>query len=312
VATSGSFNFSMTRNDLITQAFRTMGVLADIQEAAAEQVSNANTVLNVMIKSWRNKGISLPLYQELTVYLEADKQSYLLGATGDRATATGYKTELSVAGVATNGTITVDTDDDITNGDVIGIVLDDETIHWTTVNGVPAANVVTLTAALPSAAAIDNHVYNYTSIAQRPITIKGARLRDSSGNETPVNILTREEYFNQSNKTSSGRIVACYYDPQINNGVLYVWQPSNNVSDTLHLTVQRQVADFDTSTDNADFPEEWLECIIWNLAARLMTRYGVDAQTKAEIGATADKMLEEAEDFDREDSIRFVPDCYAY
>lgn len=62
-------------------------------------------------------------------------------------------------------TITVASTTDIADGYSIGIVLDnvildgDETIHWTTVDGDPAALVVTLTEGLISAAASGNTVY---------------------------------------------------------------------------------------------------------------------------------------------------------
>lgn len=314
MATSSSIDFTMTRNDIITQALRTCGVLADGQEAAAEQISNSATILNMMIKGWARKGISLPLYQELVVYLTKDKQSYRIGATGDKATTASdaKKTELSVAGVATDGTITVDSDDDIAASDNIGIVLDDGTIQWTTVNGTPAANVVTLTDALTGAAAIDNHVYSYTTIANRPLEVVSARLKVNDGQENPMQILMRDDYFRLPTKDSTGQVTSVYYDPQINNGVLYVWSTSNNVKDTLLLTVQRQVEDFDVSTDNADFPVEWLEVIVWNLAARLGLKYGTPAQKRQEIGQVADELLAEAEGFDREDEIRFTVENDSY
>jgi hypothetical protein len=76
-----------------------------------------------------------------------------------RTNSTGAETAMRVAGVATDATIDVDSITGITNGDNIGVELDDGTMHWTTVNGAPSGTVITLTAVLPSATAIDNRVY---------------------------------------------------------------------------------------------------------------------------------------------------------
>lgn len=67
-------------------------------------------------------------------------------------------TTLAVAAIATDGTITVVDDDEFDNGDAISVLLDDGTLHSTTINGAPAANVITLTAAMPGPAAIGNTV----------------------------------------------------------------------------------------------------------------------------------------------------------
>ncbi len=305
MTTSGSFNFNLTRNEIITQALRTLGILADGEDATGDQISDGSYRLNLMIKAWRNKGISLPLYQEITVYLESGKQSYLIGATGDKAAARSYKTEVATAALSGVSTVTVDSASNFTNGDVVGVVQDNNTILWTT--GTKSGNVITLGAALTYGVAVDNHVYFYTSIAQRPLTVKAARLKVNDGNETPVNIVNRQEYFNYTNKTATGKINSVYYDPQLNNGVLYTYLTADSVNDTLLLTVQRQVADFDSDGDTADFPPEWLEAIVYNLAVRMFTKYGIDADTKATVSAMADSLLQDAEDFDQEDSIQFSP-----
>ncbi len=306
---SSSFDFTLTRDQIITQMLRTLGVLADGEDATADQITDGSYRLNLMIKAWRNKGISLPLYQDIVVFLESGATSYLLGATGDKASTSAYvKTELSAIAALGASTITVDSIIGFSNGNVIGIEQDDNTIHWTTINGAPSGSTVTLTAVTTAAAAVDNHVYNaLTGIVNRPLKVIDARLKNEDGNENPVKVVSRQEYFNYTNKTATGKITAVYYDPQITNGVIYTYQAANSVADTLHLTVQRQVADFDSSSDNADFPVEWLEAIIYNLAARSLTKYGIDQVTAAQIKQDAATYLQDAEDFDMEDSIQFSP-----
>lgn len=88
-----------------------------------------------------------------------------LGTQVSKTTASGnwnctfaFATTLSVAGVATDLTVTVTTVTGITSGDVIGIQLDSGAAHWTIVNGAPVGNIVTLTVALPSGSASGSRV----------------------------------------------------------------------------------------------------------------------------------------------------------
>lgn len=309
MATSGSFDFSLNRNEIITEALRNIAVLADGATATAAQISDGQRRLNMMLKAWRNRGISLPLYQELVVFLSSTTASYNIGATGNNATTLSdfVKTELSADAAAGASSFTVDSITGIAASDVLGIELDDGTIQWTTVNGAPSGSTITPAVVLTGAASTDNHVYAYTSIAQRPLTVKGARLRREDGKETPVRIVTREEYFGYVDKTATSEVTAVYYDPQITNGVLYTYPTTDNVKDVLLLTVQRQLADMDNSTDDFDLPAEWLEAIAWNLSKRMLTKYGIDAETSAEVKANAIEFLMDAEDFDMEDYIEFTP-----
>ncbi len=105
--------------------------------------------------------MSRPLYKANTT---APTQSLLqagesIGTTTGRHLVTNrVDTTLSVAALAADTTITVASAIGIATGDNIAILLDADTTHFTTVNGAPAGSVVTLTAAIPSAAAIGRNV----------------------------------------------------------------------------------------------------------------------------------------------------------
>jgi hypothetical protein len=119
----------------------------------------------------------------------------------------------------------------------------------------------------------------YSLTAPRPMRILGVRRR-LSGIDTPINELSRQEYFDQPNKTTpSGIPVSWYFDPQQAAGVLYLW-PAPSAScvaqQTIHMTYLRRIADMTASSNDLDMPQEWLEATVWNLAARLMTQYPVN------------------------------------
>ena len=310
MSTSGTYTYTRNRNQIINVAFDILGLKSEGMTLEAQELDDAAVLLNLFVKTLPAGGISLWRYQDVVLFLTDDKQSYSLGATGDHASDAYVKTELSTAGVATDGTIEVDSITGISASDKIGIVLDDGTIQWTTVNGAPTGTTVTLTVALTGAAAIDNHIYTYTTISSRPMRILDARIKINDGDETPINMISREEYFDLPTKSSNGNASQFYYNPTLTNGTLYLWPTSTSVNDTIHLTAQRQLQDLTTATDNLDFPQEWELPICYSLAVMLITSYGeaISPQKAAGVKELASKFMEIVEDFDREDaSIQFVP-----
>ena len=310
MATSGSYNFSRNRDQLIDVAFDILGIKAEGESLSTQQVTDAAVLLNMFIKTLPAGGISLWRYEDIVLFLTDSKESYQLGATGDHASFSYVKTELSTAGIATDGTIEVDSITGINASDKIGIVLDDGTIQWTTVNGSPTGTTVTLTAALTGAAAVDNFIYTYATIAERPLRILDARIKINDGDETPVNLISREKYFDLPTKGSTGNASQFYYNPTLTNGTLYLWPTSTSVNDTVHLTAQRQLQDLDSATDNLDFPQEWELAIAYSLADLLITSYGdaISSQKAQRIESKAAQFMDIVEDFDQENaSIQFTP-----
>lgn len=309
--TSGSYDYSRTAGQIINAALRKLGISSEGEDPSAKQLTDAMEDLNLLVKSWPANGIDLWRYEELTVFTEADKLIYSIGATGDKASFNAFKTEIATAASSTDLTITVDSDDNITNGDVIGIELDDGTLQWTTVNGVPAADVVTITDALTDDVAVDNHVYNYTSIAQRPLRIYDGRVKLGSDSEIPLRQLSRSDYKDLPSKESTGTPTQYFYNPLLTNGKLTVWPVSDSVQHRLLFSAQRQLQDLDATTDNLDFPQEWLKAIIWNLAVDMAPDYNIptiDPATYDRLEARAQKYLDDVEDFDIENvSFQFAP-----
>lgn len=279
MATSNSVDFNLTRNDLINWALRLIGVLEAGENADAQEVVDGARSLNAMIKTWQGTGYRLWTKKEGVLYLTKGQAKYTLGpGSADHATeeSDAKKTALAVAAVATDGTITVDSATDIANADNIGIVLDDGTFHWTTVNGAPAGAVVTLTVAMPSAAAIDNKVHSYTSDLVRPLRIMTVRRTDEiSDQDIPIITFSREEYFGTPNKTTQSLVTELYYDPQLTDGIVYAWPSPVDINSTVRFTFAKPLQDFDAAANNPDFPQEWLETIAYNLAVRLAPEHGM-------------------------------------
>lgn len=86
MATSGSTNYSLTRNDVIKEAF----ALA-VQDGYGETIANedyegAARSLNMMLKTWQAEGLRLWLTAEGSMTLVVSKQSYVMGSGGSFTT----------------------------------------------------------------------------------------------------------------------------------------------------------------------------------------------------------------------------------
>lgn len=313
MATSGSTDYNDTRAELVTDALVLCGAVAAGDTPSAEDSTYAVRQLNRMVKAWQADGTHLWKTEEAVVFLTKGTTKYTLSSTGDHASISHVKTELAADAASGAGTITVDSITGISNADQIGVELDDGTLHWTTVNGAPSGTTVTLTASLAGAASTDNHVYAYTTRLARPLRMTSARRRDEAGNDIPMLEWSRVEYFDTPNKTAEAPSTAAYYDPQLTAGELHLWPAPNTVKDRILLTVDMPIEDFDAAGNNPDLPQEWLDCLVWNLADRLVPSYGTPLEQAVKIEATAGNLLAKLNGWDREvDGFYAAPDLQGY
>jgi len=310
MATSGSIDFVVNRDAIITESLEQMGVLAEGQSPSTDQLTSMGRTLNMLVKTWQADKLNLFAIQKVYVYLEKDKSAYNLSSTTTDNFSKEYnRTSMKVAGVSTDLTIDVNSITGATNGDYIGIKLDDGTMQWTTINGVPSGDTITISTALTGATGINNTVYFYTLKANRPMKIMNVLLSDSvSNSDIPIWLVSRDEYTTLPNKKNDGAVNQVWYDPQIGTGVLSVWPQSDSVDKYLTLYVQRTLEDFDAATDDADFPQEWYLPLAFNLAAVSCSKYGVPRVERSHILSMASYYYEMAQSFDIEEGFQFQPE----
>lgn len=312
MATSNSVDYNLTRFQIIHRALRLCRAVGAGETASAEEEADAVIALQAMTKHWQTRGLKLWKTTEGLLHLTKSQSEYTIGPnTSDHVAllSDAKKTEIATAASSGASTVTVDSDDDIANSDKIGVVQDDGTVHWTTVNGVPAANVVTLTAVLTDDVAVDNHVYSYTNLINRPLRITNIRRRDDANLDIPIITVARQTYWDLPNKTNTGLATQAYYDPQLSDGLLQVWPAPVSVNDRLIFTAYLPLEDFDSTDNNPDFPQEWLDALCYGLAVRLDDEKGLlNPQESMKLAAHADTLLEDLLDWDREpESIFFQP-----
>ncbi len=97
----------------------------------------------------------------------------------------------------------------------------------------------------------------------------------TSQQDIPLIQLSRQEYDIIGAKQSSAVPNQFYYDVQLTNGQLYLYNIPQDTTRTVFLTIQRMFYDMTAGTDNFDFPQEFFQALKWGLCAEIMAEYPV-------------------------------------
>jgi len=156
-----------------------------------------------------------------------------------------------------------------------------------------------------------------TIIQNKPLKLIQAWLRNESVTpnvDLPMNIISRQEYNILSAKNSQGIANSVFLTPNNTDSTLKVWlSPDTNTATNYKLWIVVQEAISDVNSNVAtDFPNEWMQSLVWNMAAELAMDYGIPDQRMQLIAMQAAKYKEEMEDWDVEyNSTFFQPDMRA-
>lgn len=312
MATSGTATFNLTRDDIINDALINAGVLdPEGGIASAGQLTTAARRLNTMIKAWQNIGLQIWERKFVVIPLAIGKGVYALSTTtGDTVYQINFQTTTSVAALNGASSVTLTDATGMTSGMGIGIQSPTNTWFWTTINGAPVGNVVTLTTVLPNA------VSQFANVMVGPLPPRPTRLLDGylnqagAGSNTPVRIISKEEYFRFGQPNSPGTPVQIMYEPQLQAGLVKIYPVMNQTGNTLFLEVQALFQDFSSAGDNPDLPQEWLMAIVWGLAYELAFMYGMTETRLKLCKDSRDEWMMFAGDSSQEPSVQFQPDYY--
>jgi hypothetical protein len=183
---------------------------------------------------------------------------------------------------------------------------------WSSKHGMPLWALKSATITLVA----DTATYSMSTIGiDRPDRIIQAYRTDTtSTTDTPMEVITRDEYIQLGNKASNGAPILLWWDPQIavadSDVNLY---PTPSTTDASNYTVtfwyHRPFYDFDAATDTPDFPQKWYQAIRWALAEDLAHEYGVPGPRLDRIERKAEKEFNNVVDNEQEEgSIYIVPD----
>lgn len=292
MSTSGTYSFTVNAAQIINEAALNVGAIGEAEVLSSQEYLDIARKLNMMSKQWMGKqdfapGLKMWTRQRGDLFLGFTKFQYQLGPTGDNWAAgvigggigQTYNSITTTAVALQNSTsIQVQSIININPNDYIGILVGTD-LFWTTVMGAPASGIVNLSAPLPGNSNIGAQVFNYTTKQQRPLAIETAVLRDIYQNDTPLNVMTLQDYELLPTKTSTtyqADPTAFYYESQIggtaatSNGQFYIQcGGAQDVTKEIHVVYLNPVQDFDNPGDNPAFPQQWYMALCWGLSRQI-------------------------------------------
>ena len=232
MATSGSVNYTVTRDDVIKRALRIVGAIGQGETPQTTAVTEAAQALNELVKEWIADGLQLWKYSTtFAITMVAGTSSYNIG-TG------------------------------------------------ATVNQIA------------------------------PVKVLDAYLRNTSTNtDTPLLLVTNQEYTLLGNKASQGRPTQLLYAPprvpaNEPTGIIVLYPTPDAATVAayqLYMVGTYPIYDFDASSDTADFPNFYFNALAWGLADQLAYEYGLPYAERSMITKKAETHLAKALGFDREE-----------
>lgn len=315
--TSGNISFNPSARQIIEEAFSLIRVGTNGEPLDAADAQQGMRTLNLMVKAWMADGLHLWTKEEGVLFLESGTPQYGLGGnTEARSCLYSDLTAswLTADALAGDSVITIDDPGEIENGAAIAVEIGGNLLQWNTVNGNPVGNLIRLTYPLDEDVSANAAVFSYSEKLVRPTRLLQARRRifapdRQDWNDIWLTILERPAYFEQPTKQQAGTETMIYYSPQLVTGLMYLWQAPSNETDLVLFTFERPLQDFTALTQTADFPQEWIETLAYNLAFRLAFKYSFPLDERTQLGIIAEGMKQKLLSFDREyGSVNFQPD----
>lgn len=312
MATTGIASFTLTRDEMIKASLRLLSELGVGETPIAEDYTNCNQALNLLLKSLQKKGAILWTYQELSIPMVTGITTYPIGpSAGYLATAgisittagtggsagTYALTITDSTGTGATGTYTIDA-----TGGVVSVAI--------TAPGSGYTASPTLSFPLGGVSGVVVEVRTVGVTTNRPLRVLDVFLRtDATSQDIPLIPVARTDYDRLGNKTTVGQPNQYYYDNQQSQGLLTVYNPPQDNTRTVHAVMQRQIYDMVSASDNFDLPQEWLRAVKWGLADELSIEYGADKDIIQLVAMRAAQFIEECFDFSVEEaSVYFTAD----
>jgi len=323
MATSGTTTFTVTRDQIIEAALRSLAVLEEGATPGPNALENASFSLNLILKKWQSEGIKvwtikeyiLPLVPNQTSYTIGPSATYNLNAAKPLRLIQAYLRNLS------NDTSSVGKIS-LTSGGTGYTVQPTNPVSATGGTGSGAAFNLTFTGASVTSVMLANTggssyaVGDVLTMAGGTFTTAATVTVDSLLSvytDMPMTVISQQEYNMLSSKQSQGNVNTVYFKPWRDYGEVSVFLTPNTFTAEnyeLHLFVQTPIEDISSANQNFDFPSEWFLALKWNLAADLASDYEKTLTDKQYYEQKASMLKNELMDWDIEwSSTFFQPDA---
>jgi hypothetical protein len=276
---TGTNNFTVTRNEIIEAALRALNVYGAGESPNPEDYQNCSQALNLMIKSWAKKGLPLWTTEEVILPLVEGIGVYPLGPSAGYLDTKGIRI-IDGGSAPTDGTFNLAiTDAGGGTGATGTFEVEDNTITEITITN-PGSGYVSPVLSFADGSVTDENV-SVTVVGitmSRPLQVFEAFLRYNNNLDRKLWTISRNEYNVLSPKNSLGSPNLFYYDNQLPNGRINLFNVPFDSTTQLHLQLQRQFFDMNNPSDAFDFPQEWFNALKWGLAAELAVEYATEKE----------------------------------
>jgi len=270
LATSGSFNWDQTRNQIVTDALRTVGAIDQEGSPSAAQLSNGCEALNSIVKNLQTMGLGLWAREWTTAALTASTM-----LTHNAVNYICVRSHTSSAAGAV--------------GDEPGVGNDWETF-WM-VGGTGGGAWATATAY--------NAIGDFVP-ASDTIFIEEAFIRRNNFDH-PMRVVRYADYLTGVGaKYSTGLPSVLTFNNSLASPVVLMSPQSESASDIVNYLRYRKLEDFDAAADNPDSPASWVELLVFALARRISPQYGLPLEERYYLGREANRLLALAKKADQE------------
>lgn len=280
MATSGSSDWTQTRDEIIKQVLEICGMIAVGATPSAALVSMVSTHLNQYVKHL------MSTYQVKLWKLERATKIF---SAASEVTATDSTLWTCIKGHTSSAD----------NKPVTGA---NHTTYWK-LEGSTGGTWVTSTAYTSTGDFTDS---------EDLIGIETAFLR-KDGTDRPITIIGHKEYMEIANKNTSGSPTNIYFDNKI-SPTIYLYPQLDDTDDVIHYQSIMRVEDFDAAGNNPDFPVHWFLPIVWNVASMVGVIGVIPAAKQNEINRNAKNYLDAIETSTQESAgdLEVSPDLQGY
>lgn len=282
MTTSGTYSFSVSRDDIIRQAMLNIGKLGEGETPTASDTADCARILNMVVKQWQGTADFAPGLKTWTrrrgyLFLSGTSGQYQLGPAAIGWTKSFKKTTLTSVALSGSSTLVLDSSTGLTIGDHIGVDIGGD-LFWTTILTVTPS--ITVAAPLTADAQAGAVVYSYTTVSTQPVVIEAVVLRDTDNSDTPLRFLEQQDYDLLPSKTdnlSAADPAAVYHEFQLGTSYLYTdtWG-SVDMTKYLVITYMEAIQDFNNPLDTPEYPQEWFLALCWGLAEQIAPMYHVE------------------------------------
>jgi len=281
MSTSGSTDFTITRNDLIRESLERIGAIADGQNPSAGLLASAARSLNIIMKKWQKERRF-----ENTKTWRSESLSASSEVTGtDGEVYTCIRAHTSVAAG--------------TYKPITGSLW---RLYWK-LEGSTGGVWASATAYAPVGEfALDTDI----------IDLERAFIRDESDNDHEIEILSFEQYLEISSKYTGTSTIPTHCGVKRENSSIRVFlypRPSDTDYVFNYLGI-RKFEDFDGATNNPDIPVEYFDGLCEELADVMAQKMG-DFNAAGFMRSRAEISKRDTEDFDHPVSdADYIKPCY--